>query len=233
MAGRGARRARGLLITVVVLVILLVAADRVGNYVAERFTADTLQSSQGLRSRPDVDIAGFPFLTQFAAGRFDKVTITAHDIPVGKSAHPLSVSQVRVAFHDVTVSRDFSRFHADTADATASIGYAELSRTLGLSIGYAGNGRVEASKSVSIAGRTVQASATARPRLADDTLSFVGTAINGAGELGRLVTAALHKVFDLAIPLSGIPFNVRVTSLHVARTGVTVGLRGRNLSYSH
>ena len=66
---------RRLMIGVIVLVGLLVAADRAGNVIAERTVATTVQRSQHLAHKPDVDIAGFPFLTQLAAGKFGKVTL--------------------------------------------------------------------------------------------------------------------------------------------------------------
>src|SRR6266487_1277477 len=91
-------------LVVAVLIALLVAADRVGLYVAERLAGDTIESSQDLSSRPDVDIGGFPFLNQAITGNYDKITVTAHDVPVGLPGRPLNISQVRVVLHQLTVS---------------------------------------------------------------------------------------------------------------------------------
>src|SRR6478609_10912606 len=60
-----------LLIVLVVLAGLFVALDRIGNYVAEPVAANTIKTSQDLPSKPDVDIGGFPFLTQLVARDFD------------------------------------------------------------------------------------------------------------------------------------------------------------------
>jgi DUF2993 family protein len=229
MGGRAARR---IAIALVVLVVLLVAADRIGNYAAERTAGNTIQSSQDLSSRPDVDIGGFPFLTQLAAGKFDQVTITAHDVPVARTANLLRISDIRVVLGTVTVSRDFSRVSAATADATATITFADLSRVLGVNVGYAGGGRIRATKKVTVLGSTVAASLTTQPALVNGGLAFTATSINNAGQLGAAVTSGLNKVFDVGVPLQGIPFKISVVSLRVESQGVVIALTGRNLSYS-
>jgi hypothetical protein len=58
-----------LLVALVVLALLALGLDRGGVYVAERVAGSSLQDSQGLSERPDVDIAGFPFLDQLVSGR--------------------------------------------------------------------------------------------------------------------------------------------------------------------
>jgi LmeA-like phospholipid-binding len=228
MSGRGARR---LVVALVVLVVVLVAADRVGDYFAERTAGDTIQTSQDLPSRPDVDIAGFPFLTQLAAGDFDQVTITAHDVPVGRGTR-LQVGRLRVVLDRVKVTRNFSRVTADTADAMASISFADLSRALGIDVGYAGSGRIRASKSVAVLGTSVHAALTSRPTLVNGALAFTRTTIANVGELGGDATSALNQVFDRTVPLQNLPFDIRVKSLTVDSGGIHIAFAGKDLVYS-
>lgn len=224
--------ARRLLIALVVIVVLLLAADRIGAYVAERAAGRSLQTSQHLPSRPNVDISGFPFLTQLASRNFDRITVTAKDVPIGQGQQLLEISRLNVVLHTLTVSRSFSQFHADSADATGTVTFDELGRTLGVDVHYAGDGRIAATKSVTVAGRTFSGTITTRPELVDGALSFVGTRVNGANQLASNVVAALTQVFDLDIPLQGIPFHVRVTSVRVGQQGLVVALTGRDLSYA-
>ena len=56
-----------LLVALLVLLALLVGADRVAEQVAEGRIADQLRAD--LSSAPQVEIGGFPFLTQALAGR--------------------------------------------------------------------------------------------------------------------------------------------------------------------
>jgi hypothetical protein len=228
----GGRAARTFLVTVLVVAVLLVVADRVGLYVAERTAGNTIQSSQDLPNRPSVDVSGFPFLTQLASGNFDKITVTADDVPVGQKVRVLDITRIKVVLSGVNVARDFSRVTARTATAVATVSFDELSRRLGIQVSYAGNGRIKAAKRVTVLGTTVQASLSARPALVNGALAFTGTAIDNAGRLGGDVSSALNQVFDLSVPLQGIPFDIRVRSLQVDGSGVHIELTGSNLTYS-
>lgn len=226
------RTARRLIIALVVLILLLLAADRIGNYVAERTAASTLQSSQHLQKRPSVDIGGFPFLTQLISRSFGEVTVTADDVPVGSADHPLDISTMRVVLHNLTVSRDFSQVQAQTATGTARIGYPQLSSALGVQVGYAGDGRIRASKQLTVAGTTVHATITSRPALAGHALEFAGTEVQGAGQLADALSTTLSRVFAVTLPLSRIPFQIQVTDLQVSSNGLVIGLLGHDLRYS-
>lgn len=228
----GNRAVRVTLIVVAAVVALLIVLDRVAVYVAERIAADTIQSSQHLDSRPNVDIAGFPFLNQLATGRYDKVTITADDVPVGRPTRPLQLSRVQVVLHALTASRDFHNLHAARAEATGLITYDELSRNLGVQLSYAGDGRIRASKTVTVAGETVAAAVTARPRIVDGALTFADPAVDKPGVFRAAGAAALRHLFDVTIPLHRLRFGVRVRSVEAEADGVTIVLTGRDLSYS-
>jgi hypothetical protein len=224
------RAVRWVGIAVVAAIVLLLAADRVGVHLAEHAAADSLKSSQHLKSAPQVDIAGFPFLNQLATGNYDKITVTADDVPVGQHLQ-LLISRLRVVLHGLSVSRDFHTFHADRASAGALISYAELGRTLGVTLDYAGNGRVRATRTVTVAGTSLRATVTARPRLVGDALSFAATSVDNAGALGTSVAGALSRLFQVAISLRAIPFGIRVRNVVVDAAGVTIALAGRKLSY--
>ena len=56
---------RKLLIGVIILAVLLVAADRISAAVAENRISDRLTSAYGLAGKPGVTITGFPFLTRW------------------------------------------------------------------------------------------------------------------------------------------------------------------------
>jgi hypothetical protein len=221
-----------LLWTLVVVAVLLLVADRVADFAAERTAADKLQSSQRLDSQPDVSIGGFPFLTQFANGRYQDVSASAHDVQVGSSGNGLMLSTVHVDFRTVTTSRDFSRFHARSATARATVSYADLGRRLGGTVRYAGDGRIEASRKFTVLGQTVRPTISVQPRAANDALSFAGARINGLADVPPEVTSALQGIFDTELSLKGIPFDITVTSLRADQKGLELTLSGRNLSYT-
>ena len=108
--------------------VLALVVDRVADYVAEQAAAGELQRSQGLESKPDVSITGFPFLNQFASGHYEQVIVTADDVRVGAADASLTLAKVRLDFRGVTASRDFTSFRAQTATAHATVGYPRSAR---------------------------------------------------------------------------------------------------------
>ncbi|HEU5007942.1 MAG TPA: DUF2993 domain-containing protein [Jatrophihabitantaceae bacterium] len=223
---------RRLLIGVIVLVGLLVAADRVGNVIAEHTVAKTVQDSQHLAHRPDVDIAGFPFLTQLAAGKFGKVTLHDHDVTTGTGRRALHLSAVTVVLRDVAVSRDFSSATAAHTTANALVSYADLSSALGVSVSYAGNGRVRAKASTSVLGRAVNGSVTARPEVRSGDLAFgsAHVSVDGA-QLPASASAALADVFGAPLSFAGLPYGLSVRSVAASADGLRLVLAARNLTF--
>jgi LmeA-like phospholipid-binding len=233
LTGRAPRRRspwpRRLVVFVVVLAVLLVVLDRGGDYVAERLTAQHLQSAEHLASRPDVSIDGVPFLTQFARRDFDHITVDVNDLPVAAGA--VQISHLHVDLNQLTVSRDFASFHVVSTTGRALIDYADLSRRLGIDVRYAGNNRIRASKSfdLPVVG-TISPTITLRPALVNGALTFGASSINGAGENVGVVSAALNKIFDVRIPLDRVPFQLRIRSLTVGAQGLQARFVGADLT---
>lgn len=223
-----------LLIVLVVLLGLLIAADRIGAAVAERIAGTSIQDSQHLAQRPDVDIAGFPFLTQLAASSYDSVQITGHDIPVGPSDRTLNLDTVTVHLHHVTTARDFSWVRADTATADARASFDDVARTLGVrAVSSDGPGRLKTSASVTVAGQSITGGISAAVSASSDQgLTFSDIRVDAGGVSVSGADTALGATFRVPIPLSGLPFDVRVTGLSVDSSGLDLHLAGTNLSYT-
>ena len=124
---------RALLILVVLLCSLLVIADRVGVAVAEDQVAERIAEQGDLPGPPEVDITGFPFLTQAVAGRYDDVRIALTAAELGQPAG----TDADVVLHGVQVplssvlSGSVSEVPVDRIDGTATLSYALLSAQLG------------------------------------------------------------------------------------------------------
>ena len=217
--------------TLLVLIVVLVVLDRGGDFVAERLAASSMQSSQHLEQRPDVSIEGVPFLTQFARRDYDHVTVDADDLPVADGS--LNISHLHVDLYQLTISRDFTTFHVDSGTARATISYADLSKRLGIDVRYAGNSRIRASKrfDLPIVG-TITPSITVRPELVNGALTFGSSSINGAGDSLGSISGALTKIFDVSVPLSGLPFQIKVRSLTVDSGGLHATFVGADLTFT-
>ncbi len=234
---RSTRRSRSrwprrLAVTALVLVLLLIAADRIGVVVAQKAAARTLQTSQSLPREPSVTIDGFPFLTQLAARDLGRVTVHAGDVPVGDSNRRVTISRMTVVLHDLSASRDLTTFTARRGEAAATISYPELSRVVGIDLRYGGDGRVTATKSVTVLGQQFTASVSASVRVVDGALSFANTAVSSAaGSVPPVVEAALSQEFGSALSLAGLPFGLQVRSLDATPEGIAVSLTARDLVY--
>ena len=236
MRGTGTDRGgvgRKLLITLLVIVVVLIALDRIGDAVAERYAADTIQKSQQLPHRPSVDITGFPFLTQLASGNFDQIVVSDNEVPVGSGAVHFDLSTIQVRLHRVHVARTLTSVHAAVADAVATMSYQDLGRALGgATVRYAGDGRVRATKTITILGHHVSGSISAAPALLNGALAFTKDRVNNIAAVVAAALPAIRKIFTVRLPLDGIPFDVRVRRLSVDTSGLHLALVGHNLSYS-
>jgi hypothetical protein len=111
--GRGRKIGIALLVMLVLLLGLVVVADRVGEGVAEDRIRE--QAAEELRKAgattagdPRVEIGGFPFLTQVLGGTYEKITITAdqpqsNDIKL--EAMTIVASDVKAAASDLLNGR--------------------------------------------------------------------------------------------------------------------------------
>ena len=218
---------KGLAISLVALVALLLAADRVAAEVASRAIASQVQTSTGVSSEVEVDIEGFPFLTQALEGRYDRVEVRASDVPAGEvrlARLDATLTGVRVGLSDA-LSGSVERVPVDSVQARALLPYAELARRSGdrsLSVAPSGD-RVRVTGRVEVLGQTLSAVAVSRVEL--DGAAVVVTAESyevGNGLADSLLTRALGGKLDIEVPVTGLPYGLKVTGLEVQPEGVTV-----------
>ncbi|MEV7066932.1 DUF2993 domain-containing protein [Streptomyces collinus] len=172
---RGGRRRKnrfaGLPLAVKAVVGLVVLAsfaalgDRWAVLYAEHRAADTLKDRLDLAAAPEVEIGGFPFLTQLADKRLESVKVTVPDV----AADRVSLAKVSATAHDVTLNADglTSVRGADVPrfDGDVMLSFADLNRELGASqVTFTGEGRdrVRARGTLPVAGHNLKLRAEAR-----------------------------------------------------------------------
>ncbi|MCW2496800.1 DUF2993 domain-containing protein, partial [Jatrophihabitans sp.] len=202
--------------------------------VAERVAGHAIQQSQHLDSRPSVTVRGFPFLTQLASGSYDEIDVTAKGLVVGSSLRTLRIAKVTVHLHGVHISDGFTHVKADTATADAVIAYADLAKTVGATVKYAGAGRVEASAGVTVLGVALRGSVSARPELTSNAeLRFADAKVGALGvQAPASFESLLSGIFATPIPLAALPFGLTFTGLTATSAGIDVQLTGHGLSYA-
>ncbi len=228
----GSRRARRLVITVVVIVAVLVGLDFAARAEAESVLASKIEQ-QGLTSRPDVMIDGFPFLTQVASRDFRQVTVTASSVPAG----PVMITTISAAATGIRInSYAFSSGTISSLSGTAFISFASLGNTLatqfgalgsllkgaGLQLAYAGPSEVRATLNLAV----TPGSATWRvTRLSGDALTV--TLVGSTG----LPTSLVDSVQNLTLRLPKLPLGLTINSIAVTPSGVVGDVGGRDVPF--
>jgi hypothetical protein len=219
---------RALLVVVLLLLGLAVAADRFAVGVAEDKVADQLAEQGGVHGTPTVHIAGFPFLTQAVAGRYEdvRISLTAEELgqPAGTRAH-VALHGVHVPLSSV-LSGSVDRVPVDRIDGTATLPYALLSAKLGgdASLRAEGTG-LRVTRTVELLGQTVPLTAVGTVTLDGNQLVIDVSKAAGAGvDLPGFLVSRASDLLDLRYDLPALPFGLRVTGLAPADDGVHLTL---------
>lgn len=86
-------------VTGVVVLAFLLLADRFAAMYAQDKAAEKLKDTMGLATTPEINIHGFPFLTQVFDKRLDRVDVAVPDV----AADRVSIAEVRASAHDVSI----------------------------------------------------------------------------------------------------------------------------------
>ncbi len=217
---------RALLVVLLLLGGLLLAADRGAEAFAEDRVAQLVAERGGLAGRPEVEIGGFPFLTQAVGGRYDDVRIglTGADLgqPEGTRAD-VSLRGVQVALSDV-LSGSVQQVPVERVDGTATLAYALLAAELGPGTTVTRNGDgLRVQRTVEVAGVSVPLTATGTVSLDGDTLVVDVEDASGAGvDVPDLLVDQVDDALDLRYPIPQLPFGLQVTGVAPADDGVRV-----------
>ncbi|MGW2722183.1 LmeA family phospholipid-binding protein [Streptomyces sp. NPDC001492] len=176
---------------VVVLAAFLTLADRWALLYAERRAADELRDRMHLSAAPEVDIDGFPFLTQLADDRLKSVKVTVPDV----AADRVSLARVTATAHDVRLNAPDGPTSVRGAgiprlDGDVLLSFDDLNRELGASqVTFTGEGhdRVLARGTLPVAGHDLRLRADAR--IGRDGEHGIATQIGGMRlDIGDLAT---------------------------------------------
>jgi len=217
---------RGLLILLVVLGCLFVLADRGAVAVAEDRVADRIAERGGLPGPPEVDIAGFPFLTQALSGRYDevRVSLTAADLgqPEGTDAD-VALRGVEVPLSDV-LAGSVHQVPVDRLDGTATLSYALLSAQFGgdTRLEREGDG-LRITRTVELLGQQVPLTASGDVTLDGSDLVVDVDEASGAGvEVPRFLLDRAVDLLDLRYAVPALPFGLELTGVRPADDGVVI-----------
>ena len=215
------------LVALVVLTGLLLVADRGLAAVAQRTVAAEVQLAAGLTAEPDVDLGGFPFLTQAVRGRYDRVEVSSTRVPAGvlvldRLDAVLLGAQVPIG---EALSGSVTRVPVEQVTARALVGFDQLQQQSGdRRLTFAPDaGRLRVTGTVEVFGQELSAVAVSRLSIVDGDLLVTAESFEVGNDLAdSLLTGALEGRFDLRVPVQDLPYGLAVTGVEVAAGGVVV-----------
>lgn len=213
------------LITLIMIIVLLVVADRGAKAYAENEMASQLQSSLDLSGKPDVSIQGFPFLTQLINRDFRTVNINASNETAGPGGQ-LEIASLAGTLHGM-------HFHGtnsatiDQFNASALITFTALANAGGIpqSITLSAAGPNEVKASIDILG--FSSSATARVTQSGPAQINVHV-IDAAGIPGNV----LGNLANFNVNIPKLPAGVTIQSVNVTQQGVRITVAGHDTTVS-
>lgn len=228
------RRRRPLLILSIVLAViigLLVAADFAARAYAESRVASQIQQ-QGFPEKPNVNIEGFPFLTQALARDFHQVQLSAGNVTEG----PLLIESIHATLNGVHVNSSYNAATADQLNGTMNVTFAALANAMtsqagalssvvsgGLSLSAAGSDEVKATLNLVVTSETAVWRVT---RTGPYKLSL--QLVSGGGVIPSSV---LGSIGTITIPLPKLPLGLAIQNVSVTQSGLVGTVTGHDVSF--
>jgi hypothetical protein len=217
---------KALLVVLVLILGLALLADRVAVGAAEDRVATELAEKGGLQGTPEVEITGFPFLTQAMAGRYDEVRISLDSAELGQpdgTQADVVLRGVHVPLSSV-VSGSVRKVPVDRIDGTATLSYALLSAQLegDTTLRREGDG-VRITRTVELLGYRLPLTAAGTVVLDGNELVVDVEEAAGAGvDVPGFLVGRASDLLDLRYAVPELPFGLELTAVRPAEDGVVV-----------
>jgi hypothetical protein len=218
---------RGVVGTVVVVAVLAggaVVADGIArDRTEDRLAGDIQQQIEGLETRPDVTIGGWPFLTQVVGGELDQVDITAEEAVLeGLTLQDVTVRLTGVSTDQPTTAR--------TAELTGVAPVDRLGDVLDLPVELAAqDGALVASGDV----LGIPLEITLLPSAAGREIAIEVERISaggGAFDLGAI--PGIEGAFDgLTVPVEQLPEGLELTDVRVDGDVILLEAAGQDVVF--
>jgi len=252
-AGRGRKITTVLVILLVILVGLFVAADRIAAYAASQELASQAQkelTQQGVSTpdKPTATISGFPFLTQVARGRYDKVTVHARSLSAtrgvaqGVTVDTLDVTATGINAKTSALINGHGDITADNVTGTARVGWASVTKLIktsgtgmdGVAVTALPDGQVQMRTPVSVLGVSTNVVATGTVAVSG---SVVRVQINSVKAEGGNVPPGLNAIIgtlktalSVNVQIPALPYNLKIRNVQSTVEGLVVNAYAQNVA---
>jgi hypothetical protein len=229
---------RRLIVTLVVLGVLAVAADRAAAWVAENQLASMAEKEAARydvrAADTSVKVGGFGFLPQLAREEFSKVTLTMKE----PTFDAIPAEDLKVELHGVHVPRGLLTRTPGTAvsiDSTAvrlQLSPAELAKLAARSTGVQGltldavDGKLHARLSI----RGAEAEATLRPQVQNGRIVLAVDQLPDA--VPSFLRDAVRNQFSRAITLPKLPYGATLEQVSVEGSSIVLTATAADLKFA-
>ncbi|MFC4912866.1 DUF2993 domain-containing protein [Actinomadura gamaensis] len=224
-----------LLVVLVLLVVGLVAADRIGVRVAQNEIGKQVAAQYNLSRQPDVTIHGIPFLTQAVQGNYDQI-----DVGIGDwTQQGITVHDVKVEMHGVDAPLDqvaagnADNVTARTATASAVIPFDVIKSRAPKEVkGVRAKGD---NLEVDMAGQVLTFNVNGTAELSVKP-SRRGIAITPVKVTTSGITVPLDAVRERLtwyVPITDLPVGSRIRQIQVTDQGLKVSAEADNVKLSN
>jgi hypothetical protein len=252
---RGGRAWIVLLSLLGVLLILAVVADRAAAYVASRTIANQAQqqlTAQHVRTseKPTVSVEGFPFLTQVAQGRYQKVVIhskhlTSSDYP-GVVLDQLDVTATGINASTGALLHGTGRITADHITGTTSLSWDSVTRLMvanagtsklrGVTVSSVSDGEIQLRAPVNLLGTPATVVATGKLVVSGASVKVRITKIDAEGGSVppglRALLNTLRSAFAVTVKIPPLPYHLQIREMHPTPQGIAVTAYADNVPLS-
>jgi hypothetical protein len=218
---------RAALLAVLVLVLLL-AGDRLAAAVAGRLAGDRLACAAGTGTTPSVRFGGALFLPQVIGGTFSDVAVTAHGVHRGA----VTFDTVDAHLHGARL-RDRTGVHADHVTVAVTVGYAMLpAEVAGHQVTYrSAGGLLAVDTAVDVAGRSVPVTALVEPAISRDTITLTLREVQVLGLRAPADTLRGTGIGDGPDrPLPALPAGLTYRSVGATDSGLRITAGGDDIT---
>lgn len=223
---------RKLIIFLVVVIVLVVAADRGAKYAAESAVSKQLATSYDLQPAPKVTVNGFPFLTQAISGTYRQIDVQMAEV----SRDDVYVQDVTAHLYDVRapiseVINGARNITAARASGTATVPYAVLKKRLpsGFSVKPDGS-KLKLSGEARALGLSVPVTATVAVKVGQEGVVAKPSHVTVAG--GRVPGSAVADQVGFVIPVRDLPMHLQVQDVQVTPKGLQVSASADDVKFT-
>jgi hypothetical protein len=218
---------RILILVAVVLVGILVAADRVGASVGAHVLAKKVQDFEHLPNRPSASIGGIPFLTQAFNGKYSDVSIVARGVPVsGVNVTTLNADLRGVHIPlSLVVHNNVSEVPVDKVTGSAFVTFSDANSYLAqhriggqlIELGKGPEGGATVFDTTRVHGQVVRLHGVGAVSVSDNVISVDVAGFSGPAD--KTLTAILDHL-SITVPLRGLPFRMQLQTIEVTPQGL-------------